>query len=356
MLTRRIGATGTHRLRRWIGQARMEAVLSNVCDVLIPLLDAGLPLGDALLYASDMPLSKECKRYLRDARTALEQGRWMSEVWPHRLPTLYRVFLTQGRFTGSVTDALRTWQRLRQQRQSWLRATVKVCAYPTLLVLVAAGLLTFLVGTVMPTFRQLYTQLGIRPGLSGEWWFTAGHCLVIGVWALIFGGGVVGCTAGLLTRCSARVEHWLSHLHSVRMYRLGLVSVWLGSLTAGGIPIVDALAVLGQPPFPRWAQRMCRDGHDAILEGRRLSEAIPSLSDGLFTTVLATAEQTGELADGLLRASRVYETHWLQRVQRMVRVAEPVLLLLVGGLVAGAMAMLFLPMYDALTTLSKGSV
>jgi type II secretory pathway component PulF len=341
-------------LQQW----RIESALLEVSGWLVPLLQAGVPISDALAYAATTPMGRLAKAYAHALRTAVQEGQWLAEVWSEKLPVLYHIFLMESQYSGALDASLSAWQRVVLQRREWWQSMLKICSYPLFLCLLTACLLTYLVRCVIPTFQALYVQLGANPGRAAE---VLVACAQIGVY-LVWLALICGATAAVLLPI---VAHYSPHLWErmvrrarlfrvVRDRRVHLLCLWLGSLVQAGVPVVDALRALSGEHFPLWVRRTANQALERCLSGKGLTEAFAAESDPLFEAALRTAEQTGELAEALLRVQDIYQVRLKKTVSRILRWLEPLLLVTVGTMVAGSMALLFIPMYDVIGQISEG--
>jgi type IV pilus assembly protein PilC len=348
---RRIGFSG---LQQW----RIEAALLEVSGWLVPLLKAGIPLSDALAYVATSPMGRLAKAYAQALQTAVQEGQWLAEVWSEQLPVLYRVFLMESQYSGALDASLLAWERVVQQRREWWQTMLKICAYPIFLCLLTACLLTYLVRSVIPTFQALYVQLGASPGRAAQALVACAQFAVYTVWLAM----LCGATAAVLL---PMVRHYYPHVWErvvrrvrwfrvVRDMRIHLLCLWLGSLVQAGVPVVDALRALSSEQFPLWVRRTASQALERCLSGKGLTESFAEASHPLFEAALRTAEQTGELAEALLRVQEIYQVRLKNNVGKIFRWLEPALLIAVGTMVAGAMALLFIPMYDVIGQISGG--
>ena len=133
----------------------------------------------------------------------------------------------------------------------------------------------------------------------------------------------------------------------VRVIELSRLYLTTGMLLEGGIPIVAALALVGNTvsPQPREARRLARA---MISDGGTLSHAFDS--SGLATPValrlLRVGERSGQMGAMLTRSAMFYEGESARWIERFAKVFEPLLMVAIGLLVGLIVVLLYMPIFD----------
>jgi type II secretory pathway component PulF len=121
----------------------------------------------------------------------------------------------------------------------------------------------------------------------------------------------------------------------------------LAALLSSGLPLAGALLHAARASGDREIEARLLRAREGIARGDRISAALKGAAALTPTAIrlVRVGEETGKLADMLAHASRIESTHALQRLQRLTRGLEPLLILLFGGFVMVVAAALLQAMY-----------
>jgi type II secretory pathway component PulF len=326
-----------------LGFGRNRAVL-EFTRAIAALLPAGMPLSKALRAA--VTTSPEAARPMLDTiRARVERGDELASALaehPRVFSPFYIGIVRAGEKSGELDGA---FQRLvtHLERQEELNSKlISMSIYPALLAVVGIAAVTLLVMFVLPRFADLLTSSGAKlPPMTALMFnistFARTHWQIL----LLIPVAFVLFITWLRTTESGRVAG------ANMLVRLPLAGTWrrqalaaqfarmVGELLAGGAPLLAALGdtrdCMSDPVAHAETERIrtrVREGvslHGAIAEGT-LPEVLAQL--------VALGEEAGKLSDFLLKAADLLERRTEQAVERMVAMAEPIMIVSFGGLVA----------------------
>jgi general secretion pathway protein F len=326
------------------GFGRQRAVL-DFTRAVAALLPAGMPLARALKAAT--AASPDGVRPVLDAvRARVERGDELHAAlaeYPRMFSPLYIGVVRAGEKSGALDDAF-TRLAAHLERDDELRSKlVSMSIYPAMLALVGLVSVAVLVLFVLPRFADLLLGAGATLPRS--------TAIVLGVattaqesWRalLLLPLGVIAGLAWLRTTRAGR------HVGAVLLTRLPVVGGWrrqalgasfarmVGELLAGGAPLLPALADARDCMGDAVARAETDRIRTRVREGGSLNAAIAE--GGLFPPVLAQlvalGEEAGRLSDFLLKSADLLERNTERAVERLVALAEPLMIVLFGGLVA----------------------
>jgi type II secretory pathway component PulF len=256
---------------------------------------------------------------------------------------LYIGIVRAGERSGSLDAA---FERLGQhlERDQELRSKlVSMSIYPVLLALVGVAAVAVLVLFVLPRFADLLTASGAAlPATTAvmlnvattarESW----RMLLLIPLALVIGVAWLRTTpsgrragASLLVALPV-VGSWRRQALAAGFARM------VGELLAGGAPVLAALADARDCTSDPVARAETERIRNRVREGSSLNAAIVerSLFPAMLTQLVALGEEAGRLAEFLLKSAELLERRTERAVERMVALAEPVMILTFGGLVA----------------------
>ncbi|MFJ9991919.1 type II secretion system F family protein [Pseudomonas putida] len=321
------------------------------------LLDAGLPLIDALESLAQKAPTAPARQVLGQLVSQLYEGRSLSQALaqqPRIFPGLYVALVQSSERTGALGDALGRYISYRQRLDLVRQKLVGASVYPLLLLLVGGGVVLFLLGYVVPRFSLVFEGMGSElPWLSRVLMkvglFLHAQQLPLGL------GTLTGIVTLVLLRRHPRVRRLanrqlqrLPALHRrLLMYELARFYRSLGILLQGGIPILTAMGMarglLGSVAG-EGLERAARQ----VGEGLALSTALEAA--GLVTPVslrlLRAGEQSGNLGQMLERCADFHDQEIGRWVEWFVRLFEPLLMTFIGLLIGLIVILMYMPIFE----------
>ncbi len=332
--------------------------LDHLTDHLASLLEAGLPMRQAVMHLREHPLSRHMRDWLNLATVSVEEGRSLSDAWRSCAPRLLLTMVAAGEATGNLASTLRTWSTHTRLQRKAVSDLLRMLSYPGLLSGLMALLLIFVARVVMPMFVGVYASLGLHP--SGA------TAVVVSIldsapgWTVGFTAAIAVLTVALLVVRTLRPALWSTlskWLPGRQLWRLRRTYTWSQLLRLhldAGVTLTDTLAELADIHNPVWMRKAATDTLSRVLAGQPPALAFAGDWDPLLTVLLRWAEQTGEIGAAFARVEAYTQEAFEERLRRSVQVLEPALLFVMGGLVSACMYVVYVPMYDMMTTVSNG--
>lgn len=323
---------------------------------LATLIGAGIPLARALTVLEDLA-PPGWLATLPEVRRRIEQGEDLGGALAAsslRLPSHVIGIIRAGEAGSGLAVALGNAAELLEARAATRSAIRNALTYPTMLAVAGSASVALLVGLVLPRFADLLADAGQVPPLSTR--------LVLGLGATFH--AAVAPAALALVAAVALWRAWVARptgLHRWHELLLSLPVVGpvrrsaaaahacsaLAALLDAGVPLLAALPHAARAPGDRGVEGRMLAAHARIQRGERISVALQA--EGAFTPtavrLVRIGEESGGLASMLAHAARIESSHALQRLQRLIRVIEPALILLFGALVMMVAAALMQAMY-----------
>jgi type IV pilus assembly protein PilC len=242
------------------------------------------------------------------------------------------------------------------------RKTVSALVYPAILVMLSIVVVTVIVVKVVPEFGNFYNQFGKELPLSTRLIVGLSE-FVTGYFALIVGG---------LAALAAAALWWVRQPgQRRRLHRLilGLPAIGsiaqkfstsqgartLATLLGGGIPLVNALEVTARSMSNQHMAAELVTAAQQVREGRSLAATLQD--SGAFPDVaikmVEVGESTGALQEMLNSLADFYDEEIDTNLGRFVTVIEPVLLVIMGIVIAGLLLSLYLPLFNLSSALNS---
>ena len=364
----RAGREQTAVWNRWVQALRHRvstAKLAVFTRQLASLLKAGLPLLQGLMTLRRQSESRRLVTIIEDVQEHLSgEGGTLAEALdehPHVFDSVYRSLVRAGEEGGNLPEVL---TRLAEHLSGAARLRGQVLGafiYPAFLLLMGIAAVFVLMAFVIPRFRELFESFGQalpRPtqlliavsGFLSAWW-----------WAVLAGllAGMV--VAGWMLRqpqVRMKVDRGLLRLpvfgSMVLKLEIARIARTLGALLTGGVGVLVALRITGRTARNRALQAAFGPVADGVASGESVAEvaARAGIFPPLMINLIRTGEETGELPSMLGELSAIYEDEAQRAVTGAVKLLEPILIIVIGAVIAGIVAAIMLPVFQANTMVS----
>lgn len=342
------GAAGKARKKR--GNSRDR--LLHFTRELSVMLTSGLPLDRSLAILAGMgdDASVQLVNQLRDD---LRKGQSFAEALEQHpeFSSFYVNMIRAGEASGTLEGTLVRMTEYLERAKALRKMIVSALTYPVILFSVAVLSLVFLLAYVVPSFADLFADMGgSLPGptrlvmqmgdFMGSWWW-----LVLGGLAGVYWLGKRRfADEGFRQKFDERVLGWplvgelIGNIEMTRFART------LGVLLHGGVPMVAGLGIAQATVSNRTLRGELDTAVTALREGRSLSASL--LEGGKFPELalhmLQVGEETGRLEEMLLKVAELYEDEVGTVTQRLLALLEPALILGLGVLIAGIIVSILL--------------
>ena len=326
------------------------------------LVGAGVPLVQALSALTEQVEGARLKGIIGRIRDRVNEGATLADAMAQAGPfsDLYVGMVRAGEAGGALETVL---DRLADYLEGQVRLRNKVSSiliYPAIMLGFAGLVVAVLVTVVLPQITELLTSLN-RPlpwftkviiegsHFARDWWWAIG---LFGIaFALAF--RAVARTEG----GRARLDAWQLRLpvvgRTVRLIAISRFTRTLSTLLAGGIPIVRALDISKHVANNVVLGNAIDAARDSVTEGASLAQ--PLRASGHFPPMVVhmveVGERSGELEAMLEKVAQTYEEQVETSVSRLTALLEPLLILLMVGIVIVIIAATLVPLLDVTTSL-----
>ncbi|MBI5149201.1 MAG: type II secretion system F family protein [Candidatus Omnitrophica bacterium] len=326
---------------------------------LASLIKASVPMLKALSLISQQTESRALKAVVDDLYNQIKNGRTLSDgmrKYPHLFNNLYLSMIKSGEQGGVLHEVLYKIAEYREKEQVVLRKIQAALAYPAVMVVVGAGTVFIMLTFFMPKFIGIFKTMkqtlpvptmvliGISNFMSANWlWILIAFLLVL----VVFGR----------VKSSSRKKFLLDlvKLHIpfinkfVRNAEIAKLARTLGLLLKSGLSIHDSLS-LATDTLDNEALRnqLRRVSDDIVQQGATLSSSLARVK--VFPTfalnMIAVGEESGKLEESLSGIANAYEKEVEQTISVMTSLLEPLLILVIGGVVGFIVFALLLPIFN----------
>jgi type IV pilus assembly protein PilC len=320
--------------------------LMNFSRQTASFLRAGVPVLDALGIVVEENASKKMTEILADLQRRLRSGSSFGDAiaaHPKAFPGYYIAVVRAAEMTGHLDNALDELSTYVERDLEARRQVKSALTYPAIVFSVAVVAMVIMAGWVLPKFKGFYASLGARLPLPtrmllgitnffGTWWYVIAGAVVA---IVLVGLAVFGGTQGKARRDRALLKlpavGTLVHLIAVeRFCRV------FAALVEAGVSLPDALSVSADSTNNTVFQSKLATAREAMMRGEGLAR--PIAASGIFPAaarqMIRVGESTGSLDEQLASAATFYERELGYRLKRVTDYFEPVVILVVGAIVA----------------------
>lgn len=332
---------------------------------LVALLKAGLPVVSGFEILIERQGNAAFKRILQDVREQITSGVALSDAFLSHgdvFPRLYATSLKAGERSGEVEKVLRRYLAYQKLVGAISRKVVSALVYPLLLVGLSAGLILILMTYVIPRFTEFYAGFGgdlpiLTRVVVGTATFMKEHALAV--------FSSIALLSFVFTRwrqTDAGERTWDGFLLKVPLvgtilheFALSQFARALATLVGAGTPLVTSLEISAGAVANRRVGEAVRSVVPKVREGAELWRSLENT--GQFTSLavemVKVGEATGALEDMLTNVSEFYDEQIEAQLQRVINVIEPVILVVMGGVIATILLSVYLPMFTIISNIKS---
>jgi type IV pilus assembly protein PilC len=326
---------------------------------LATLLKAGLPLVQSLEILRKRVTNPTFRTVLDDVHEKVRSGTALSEAFEAHgalFTGVYTASLLAGERSGSLETVLRRYVHHTKIIAGVRARTISALIYPVILMLLAVSLVFGIVFKVVPQFAEFFKQMGNGAELPLATQILVGisHTLVTQLPVLLVGVAVAGLASALWLRqpgSRARLDALLLRVPFVgtfaRKFATAQVARTIATLLTGGIPLVSAVETASRAIANRAVAADLADVGRQVREGSGFGAALARRHTfpDVAIEMIEVGESTGALAEMLNSVADFYDEENETTLTRFAGLVEPVLLIVMGGVIAGLVLALYMPLF-----------
>lgn len=340
--------------------------LTTTTRQLSTLMAAGLPLLRSLRVLERQCANQTMKETLHAMGESVESGNSFSEALsshPKIFDNLYVNMVKAGEAGGVIELVLNRLAEFMEKSQKITNKVKSAMTYPMVILIAAIGITSVLMLTVIPKFEEIFTDLlegkqlpaitrmviGISNALQHYFIFIA-----MGIAAI-----VMIVSLALKTKAGRdlrdRIKANLPGLGSLtRRTCIARLTRTLGTLLSSGVPLLQALAIVRDTADNVIYYNALQTVHDGVKEGENLSNLIEQTKvfPPMVVGMIDVGEETGAIADMLTRIADTYDDEVDNAVSGLTSLLEPMVIILLAGIVGTIVIAMFLPLISVISSLN----
>jgi type IV pilus assembly protein PilC len=326
---------------------------------LATMISSGMSILRALYVLEEQTEDKFLKETIVAVRKDVEAGLSLSDAMS-RHPKVFNplfVAMTQAGETGGVLeDALRRVADQLQKDAALRRMIKSAMIYPCLVVFFAVGVMMALVAFLVPVFENVFKEFGGNlPAMTKVSVFLSK--VVTGYWWLVFlsmAAAIIAFVKWKKTSWGRRQwDHFRLHVPMkigtiVQQIAVARWSRTLASLTAAGVPLLQALEITGRTGGNVAIEESMDGVIAAVKRGGTISAPLAQapIFPAMVTHMVGVGEETGALDQMLDRIAEFYEEQVEASVKALTSILEPIMIVVIGGIVGFIVISMYLPLFE----------
>jgi len=331
---------------------------------LATLLKAGMPLVQSLDLLKRRVTSPTFRRVLDDVHEKVRSGTALSDAFGSHadlFPRVYTASLLAGERSGNLDAVLRRYVEYTKIIATVKRKTVSALVYPAILVSLAVGLISIIVLKVVPAFSDFYSSFGADLPLVTRMIVRVSE-LIRSQFILMLVGLAVAAAAVVswLTQPGqkARFDHLVLGLPMLgqvaRKFATSQMARTLATLLGGGLPLVNALDIAAKSVGNQFMAAQLEVVSARVREGESFAAALEArhVFPEVAVKMAEVGESTGALQDMLNTVADFFDEEISTNMERFMALVEPMLLVIMGLVVAGLLLALYMPLFQLSSVLS----
>lgn len=323
------------------------------------MINAGLPIVRALYILGEQTENKKLQDVVVAVRKDVEAGLALSEALakhPKVFSRLYVEMVRAGEIGGILDGVLLRIAAQLENDQELRRKVKSAMTYPTIVLILAVLAAAFMLIFIVPIFARMFEDLGGTLPLPTRIAMGASDILTsffgVLIAAALIGGGMFFLRwknteqgrrvwGRIVLKLPVRIGDIIQKVALARFART------LGTLSAAGVPILQALEITATSSGNWVIENALLRSRDSIRQGIPIYRPLEDepVFPPMVTRMIAVGEETGDLDGMLTKIAEFYESEVDAAVKALTSIIEPLMIVVVGGIVGGIIIAMYLPMF-----------
>jgi type IV pilus assembly protein PilC len=328
------------------------------------LQDAGLPILRSLKILEGQCKPGILKNSLGDVVEDIESGQTLSEAFakhPKAFDRLYCNMIKAGEAGGALEAILQRLADFKEKAQSLKRKIKGAMVYPIVVIFVACVIVGFILYFIIPRFESIFNDFGVPLPNMTKILITASHFVIKYFYIVLMAPIFFWLFIKLMYRNKTgayicdRVLLMIPVMGTIaEKSTVARTMRTLGTLVQSGVPILEALSIVRETAGNAVFERAFTRIYDSIREGETIAQPLREarIVDDIVVNMIDVGEETGDLDTMLNKIADNYDEEVEVAVESLVSLLEPIMIVVLGGIVGFIVIALFLPLITLITKLS----
>ncbi|MCM3086602.1 type IV pilus assembly protein PilC [Bhargavaea ginsengi] len=322
------------------------------------LLRAGVTIVDAIHILSQQVESKPFRKILSEIADDLRGGGSLSDAMakhPKAFEPLTLNMIAAGEASGNIDDSLDRLAMHYEKSYATRQKVVSAMVYPVVVLVLAFGVVIFLLVSIVPMFVDMFDSLGAE--LPAITLFVLGASQFMQNYWYLFIGFVLLLVLAIYFMHRSKEGKYILDTILLRMPLIGdlmkksaLASMTrtLSSLFTSSVPILQAMAMVERVVDNEVIKRVVRESRDALQKGNSIAGPMTGhwAFPPLIPHMIAIGEQTGALDQMLGKVAEFYEKEVDTATERLKSLIEPLMMVFLAVIIGTIVMAIMVPMFS----------
>ncbi|NUM56440.1 MAG: type II secretion system inner membrane protein GspF [Candidatus Hydrogenedentes bacterium] len=328
------------------------------------LIDAGLPLLRSLNILIAQQKASKLKDVLREISSDIQSGSTFSDALSKHTKYFDRLYVNMvraGEVGGMLEVVLQRLAIFMERRQALKRRVKGAMIYPIAVLTIAAAIVWFLLTYIVPEFAQVFQDFGAKlPAMTlilidigdfcrFKWWIilltittTLNVIKILSKFKL---------TKRIMDRIVLKLPLVGDLVTKVAVARFART---LGTLITSGVPILQSLKITKETIGNEVIENAIQKVHDSIKDGDTIAAPLDEskVFPAMVVNMIDVGEETGSLDSMLMKVADIYDAEVEAAVEAMLRLMEPIIIIVLGGIIGFIVIALYLPIFSLADAIS----
>lgn len=330
----------------------------NFTQQLAGLLEAGISIERALAILGRLSTDQESAKLIEGLKQSLHEGLSFTaalERYARDFSPIYISIVRAGEAGGILPEVLLRLTQYMEDELTLRRFIIGSLIYPAIVVVTSLGALLFFVSDIIPKFQEIFAGFDSQLPLITQVVMFCGTGLTRYGWVVLLGIGAV--TVWCMKAATTAKGKWFFDRLKIQLPLIGEIqkkaviakmAMALGLLEQSGVPLLSGLrisaAVMGNEVYTRALQTVEQE----VQSGRTLAQSMVNqkVFPALAIEMINVGEESGRLGEMLAKVAKTYEMEVKNAVGIFLAVFEPLLILLMVGMIAILAVAILLPIIN----------
>jgi type IV pilus assembly protein PilC len=323
------------------------------------MIQSGLPVLRALYVLEEQTQNPRFKKIIGSVREDVEAGMALSDAmarYPIAFDRLYVAMVKAGEAGGALDQTLNRLA-VQLEKDANIKRTVKsAMAYPMLIGIFAICVMIGMLLFIIPIFATMFNDLGgqlptltrAMMGLSNllkHWWFIVFPAVGAAIYGL---KRLKNTERGRAVWDRAKLKLPMKLGPVIQKIAISRFTRTMSTLVGAGVPILQAIEITGKTSGNTVIEESMIDVKESVRSGESISKPLSraSVFPPMVVHMVAIGEETGALDSMLSKIADFYDSEVDAAIKSLTSILEPIMMLVIGGMVGIIVISLYLPMFS----------
>lgn len=341
-----------------VAQRIKSSELAALCWQLTTMVEGGIPIISAIDTISEDIDNIQLQKLLRQVSEEMQGGEPLSDSlarFPKVFNNLSIAMILAGESSGNLAEALRRMAEYFDNRDKFVKKIRGAMAYPVFAVCFIIMIVIFIMTFIIPRFTMIFDQLGSDlPGFTKG--FMAFYDMIRNNVIYIIGAVLLLVITTILVFRTKKGHYWFSRIFLGlpligKVLSQAFVTIFcktMSTLLSSGVSVLETFDILITMTNNDIIKTAILQTREKVVEGASISSGLSASGffPNMVVKMIQVGEESGAMSNVLERTAQYYERKVDATIDTMMALLEPIMIVVVGGIVLIITLALYLPIFS----------